>query len=60
MFKILGLNKQQPFIKKMQPQTVEAENSKIEPLGDKPKWSRPDHSIERNELAKVQAKIKRN
>jgi len=60
MFKILGLNPQQPFIKKTQPKTVEAEHSKIEPLGENPKWSRPDHSIERNELAKEHTKVKRN
>jgi biotin synthase len=60
MFKILGLNLQKPFIKKMQPQTVEAEKSQIESLGEKPKWSRPDHSIERNEMVKEQAKVKGN
>ncbi len=60
MFKVLGLNLQKPFIKKMQPQTVEAEKSQFESLGEKPKWSRPDHSIERNEIAKEQAKVKGN
>ena len=52
MLKILGLNTQKPFIKKMQPQSVEAYDSLFEPLGEKPKWSRPEHKIERNELAK--------
>ena len=32
----------------MQPQTVEAEDSKFQALGEKPKWSRPGHTIERN------------
>ncbi|WP_250433409.1 biotin synthase BioB [Hanstruepera flava] len=57
MFKLLGLNPQKPFIKKMQPQTVEAEDSQYHSLGEKPKWSRPDHKIERNEEAKQKAKI---
>ena len=56
MFKLLGLNPQKPFIKKMQPETVEATDSKYEDMGEKPKWSRPDHTIERNELAKQKAK----
>ncbi|MBC3756801.1 biotin synthase BioB [Hyunsoonleella sp. SJ7] len=56
MFKQLGLNPQKPFTKKVQPQTVEAEDSQFETLGEKPKWSRPDHTIERNEAAKEKAK----
>lgn len=32
----------------MQPKTVEAADSKYESLGEKPKWSRPGHEIERN------------
>lgn len=48
MFEMLGLSAQKPFIKKMQPETVEAENSAYESLGEKPKWSRPGHKIERN------------
>ncbi len=57
LFELLGLNPQKPFIKKMQPKTVEAENSKYQSLGEKPKWSRPQHTIERNEDAKQKAKI---
>jgi len=57
MFKLLGLNPQKPFIKKMQPDTVEAENSKYQALGEKPKWTRPEHKIERNEVAKEKAKV---
>jgi biotin synthase len=57
MFKMLGLNPQKPFTKKVQPQTVEAKDSKFEALGEKPKWTRPDHTIERNEAAKAKAKV---
>jgi biotin synthase len=32
----------------MQPKTVEAADSQYQSLGEKPKWSRPDHKIERN------------
>ncbi|GGZ84453.1 biotin synthase BioB [Algibacter mikhailovii] len=56
MFEELGLNPQKPFTKKVQPQTVEAQNSEYQSLGEKPKWTRPDHTIERNEAAKVKAK----
>ena len=45
---LLGLVPQKPFIKVMQPQTVEAEDSQYQPMGEKPKWSRPGHVIERN------------
>ncbi|HLQ99348.1 MAG TPA: biotin synthase BioB [Sphingobacterium sp.] len=41
MFKDLGLKPQKPFEKYKQPVTVEAEDSKLKPLGEKPKWSRP-------------------
>lgn len=57
MFKNLGLNPQKPFTKKVQPQTVEAVESQFEALGEKPKWTRPDHKIERNETAKQQSKV---
>ncbi|WP_291864959.1 biotin synthase BioB [Maribacter sp.] len=55
MFEVLGLNPQKPFTKSSQPKTVEAEDSKIAALGEKPKWSRPDYKIERNEAAKAKA-----
>jgi biotin synthase len=48
MFELLGLKPQKPFIKKMQPETVEAANSEFQSLGEKPKWTRPEHKIERN------------
>ena len=56
MFELLGLNPQKPFTKKVQPETVEANDSQYQALGEKPKWSRPAHTIERNELAKEKAK----
>ncbi len=52
MFKELGLNPQKPFTKISQPATVEAQDSDFAAMGEKPKWSRPDHKIERNELAR--------
>ncbi|MEO6346422.1 MAG: biotin synthase BioB [Aquaticitalea sp.] len=57
MFEMLGLNPQKPFTKKTQPQTVEATESRYQALGEKPKWTRPEHKIERNELAKEKAKV---
>jgi biotin synthase len=57
MFKMLGLNPQKPFTKVSQPKTVEATDSQLQAMGEKPKWSRPGHSIERNETAKQKAKI---
>jgi len=56
LFELLGLNPQKPFIKKMQPKTVEAEESQYQDLGEKPKWTRPEHKIERNEEKKQQSK----
>lgn len=56
MFEELGLTPQKPFTKKVQPQTVEASESQYQPLGENPKWTRPDHKIERNEAAKLKAK----
>ncbi len=56
MFEMLGLNPQKPFVKKAQPETVEATDSAFEAKGEKPKWTRPGHKIERNEQAKEKAK----
>lgn len=56
MFRLLGLTPQKPFTKVSQPATVEARDSKYGSLGEKPKWTRPEHSIERNEMAKERAK----
>ena len=55
MFKMLGLNPQKPFVKKSQPKTVDAEHSEFRALGEKPRWTRPGHTIERN-LAAQQKK----
>jgi biotin synthase len=57
MFSVLGMTPQKPFTKKVQPQTVEAANSQFKGLGEKPKWTRPEHTIERNEAAKEKAKV---
>lgn len=56
MFEMLGLKPQKPFIKKMQPETIEAEDSVYQPLGEKPKWTRPGHKIEKNIEASVSKK----
>jgi biotin synthase len=60
MFKMLGMIPQKPFTKKVQPQTVEATDSAFESKGEKPKWTRPEHTIDRNEMAKGKAKEFRN
>ncbi len=56
MFETLGLNPQKPFAKMAQPQTVEAADSTLYPLGEKPRWSRPGHTIERNLEASAKGK----
>ena len=58
MFKLLGLEPMKPFVKKAQPETVEATESQFQAMGEKPKWTRPDHKIERNEEAKAKASVK--
>lgn len=55
MFEMLGLNPQKPFTKISQPKTVEAADSQYQTLGEKPKWSRPGHKIDRN----IEASAKR-
>ena len=57
MFKLLGLNPQKAFTKVSQPQTVEAEDSQYVAKGEKPKWTRPGHVIDRNEAAKKKANL---
>ena len=42
MLEVLGMRTQKPFEKHPQPTTVEATDSKIPALGEKPKWSRPN------------------
>ncbi len=53
MFEELGLTPQKPFTKISQPKTVEAKDSAYKSLGEKPRWTRPGHKIERNEAAKI-------
>ncbi|MBC7438818.1 MAG: biotin synthase BioB [Flavobacterium sp.] len=53
MFEMLGLKPQKPFVKVAQPTTIEAIDSQYSTLGEKPKWSRPSHKIERNLEATV-------
>ena len=55
LFEVLGLNTQKAFEKHPQPETIEAEDSALVAMGEKPKWSRPGHSIERNEKARKRA-----
>jgi biotin synthase len=57
MFEMLGLVPQKPFIKVSQPKTVEAVDSEYNSLGEKPRWSRPGHTIERNVEASIKSKI---
>ena len=56
MFELLGLQPQKPFTKVSQPKTVEAIDSEYESLGEKPKWTRPGHKIEKNLEASVSGK----
>lgn len=56
MFKLLGLQPQKAFEKMPQPKTYEATESKLQAMGERPKWTRPGHSIDRNEAAKQKAK----
>jgi biotin synthase len=58
MFSLLGLQPMAPFVKKAKPETVEAAHSKYQSLGEKPKWTRPGHTIERNEEAKMKTRAK--
>jgi biotin synthase len=48
MFATLGLIPQKPFTKVSQPKTIEAADSEFASLGEKPKWTRPAHKIEKN------------
>jgi len=57
MFALLGLNSQKPFEKHAQPTTVEADESQLAALDEKPKWTRPGHTIARNEAAKSKSKV---
>ena len=56
MFDLLGLKPQKPFKKAAQRLTVEAVDSQFESLGEKPKWTRPNHTIEKNLEASIKGK----
>ena len=56
MFRTLGLTPQAAFVKKEQPVSVEAADTKLSSLNEKPKWSRPDHTIAKNEMARASGK----
>lgn len=58
MFKLLGLNPQKPFTKVSQPKTVEADASEYTTQDEKPKWTRPGHTIARNVVAKEKSKMR--
>ncbi len=53
MFELLGISTQKPFFKHEQRESVEAKDSQVHSLGEKPKWTRPDHTIERNEAKRI-------
>jgi biotin synthase len=57
MFNLLGLVPQKPFVKAPQPKSLAQDESELQPLGEKPRWSRPGHTIERNEAASARAKL---
>jgi biotin synthase len=48
MFEMLGLIPQKPFAKGSQPKSVEAAESEFKSIGEKPRWTRPGHVIEKN------------
>lgn len=57
MFKMLGLNPQKAFTKISQPKTIEEKDSQYGDTGERPKWTRPGHTIDRNEAAKAKSKV---
>lgn len=56
LFDLLGIIPQNPFEKHPKREVVEKEDSKHATLGENPRWTRPEHSIERNEAAKEKGK----
>jgi biotin synthase len=60
LFEALGITPQKPFEKGDKPTSVPKDDSELVSLGEKPKWTRPDHKIERNEQAKAKAKLVRS
>lgn len=60
LFELLGLVPQKAFVKTDQPETVEAEDSQYESLGEKPRWSRPQHHNTRNGSVKNSSTLREN
>ena len=58
LFEQLGIVPQAPFEKHEKREVIEKEDSRFAALGENPRWTRPEHSIERNEAAKQRGKIK--
>ncbi|MDE1193432.1 MAG: biotin synthase BioB [Arachidicoccus sp.] len=56
LFDALGIVPQTPFEKHPKREVVEKENTQYHALGENPRWTRPAHTIERNETAKVKSK----
>ncbi|MDO4728812.1 MAG: biotin synthase BioB [Bacteroidota bacterium] len=56
LFDALGITFQSPFEKHPKREVVEKQDSKLEALGENPRWTRPKHTIERNEKARKNTK----
>lgn len=56
LFEQLGIVPQAPFEKHPKRAVVDAGEAKVKPLGENPRWTRPDHKIPRNEAARNQDK----
>ena len=54
LFEVLGITPKQPFVDKEQPVSVPKEEMTT-PKGEKPKWTRPEHRIEKNLEMKARA-----
>lgn len=48
MFEELGLVPQEPFEKHLQRKSIDPKAANYQALGEKPKWTRPEHKIQRN------------
>lgn len=53
LFELLGISTQKPFEKHAKRPVVPKEKSQYQPLNEKPKWSRPAHTIQRNEEKRI-------
>lgn len=56
LFNALNITPQKAFKHRAQSPSVDAKDSKYKALGENPKWTRPDHTIEKNEAAKAKRK----